>query len=222
MTRAQFLSAELKLHIKAPVQHLPFLDARFALNLAGFPTIGFLSPSSIMPPGRSMSGVSNATINSHDERTPLLEPISPVPTDITVEPPTYIEGALGRSTGILIEDEDTPLPRFQIFLLCLTRLVEPIAFFSIFPYITYMIERIGVEKEDVGFYTGLIESLFSATQMCVMILWGKASDRFGRKPCLVLSIFGAAVGTALFGTSTTIWQLILYRCIAGAFSGTMV
>jgi hypothetical protein len=30
-----------------------------------------------------------------------------------------------------------------------------------------------VEKADVGFYSGLIESLFSATQMCVMLLWGK-------------------------------------------------
>jgi hypothetical protein len=37
-----------------------------------------------------------------------------------------------------------------------------------------MIEKVGnVEKEDVGFYSGLIESLFSATQMCVMIFWGK-------------------------------------------------
>ena len=34
----------------------------------------------------------------------------------------------------------------------------------------------GVDKEDVGFYSGLIESLFSATQMCVMILWGKVCD----------------------------------------------
>ena len=40
-----------------------------------------------------------------------------------------------------------------------------------------MIERVGgVDKEDVGFYSGLIESLFSATQMCVMILWGKVCD----------------------------------------------
>jgi hypothetical protein len=37
-----------------------------------------------------------------------------------------------------------------------------------------MIEKVGnVEQEEVGFYAGLIESLFSATQMCVMILWGK-------------------------------------------------
>jgi hypothetical protein len=33
----------------------------------------------------------------------------------------------------------------------------------------------GVEKEDVGFYSGVIESLFSAVQMCVMIGWGKVS-----------------------------------------------
>jgi hypothetical protein len=55
-------------------------------------------------------------------------------------------------------------------LLCYTAVVEPIAFFGIFPYINFMIEKVGnVEKEEVGFYSGLIESLFSATQMCVMV-----------------------------------------------------
>jgi hypothetical protein len=79
-----------------------------------------------------------------------------------------------ESEGVHLEDDDAPLPYDQILILCLTRLVEPIAFFSIFPYINSMIERTGgINKEDVGFYSGLIESLFSATQMCVMVLWGK-------------------------------------------------
>jgi hypothetical protein len=61
-------------------------------------------------------------------------------------------------------------------VLCYTSVVEPIAFFGIFPYINFMIEKVGnVEKEEVGFYSGLIESLFSATQMCVMIYWGKVN-----------------------------------------------
>ncbi|KAG9673648.1 hypothetical protein KCU95_g9556, partial [Aureobasidium melanogenum] len=37
------------------------------------------------------------------------------------------------------EDEDKPLPMGQIMLLCYARLVEPIAFFSIFPFINQMI-----------------------------------------------------------------------------------
>lgn len=57
------------------------------------------------------------------------------------------------------EDEDKPLPMGQIMLLCYARLVEPIAFFSIFPFINQMIQEVGgVEEEDVGFYSGLIVS----------------------------------------------------------------
>lgn len=58
------------------------------------------------------------------------------------------------------EDEDKPLPIGQIILLCYARLVEPIAFFSIFPFINQMILEVGgVKEEDVGFYSGLIVSV---------------------------------------------------------------
>jgi hypothetical protein len=52
---------------------------------------------------------------------------------------------------------DKPLPVGQIMLLCFARIVEPIAFFSIFPFINQMIEECGdVPETDVGFYSGLI------------------------------------------------------------------
>lgn len=124
---------------------------------------------------RSRSSSDGAsTVKTSDERTPLLAPISPIPTNATVE------SSLGatESHGVHLEDEDAPLPYDQILILCLTRLLEPIAFFSIFPYINSMIERTGgIDKADVGFYSGLIESLFSATQMCVMVFWGKVSSK---------------------------------------------
>lgn len=165
----------------------------------------------------SNKGAQDASVEASDETTPLLvvDPIAE-PIDPPVQKDTTIDGAHA-------EDEDAPLPRAQIFLLCYTRVVEPIAFFSIFPYINSMIEHVGdVEKEDVGFYSGLIESLFSFTQMCVMIFWGKASDRYGRKPVLVFSLLGVAVATTLFGMSQSIAQMVAARCFAGVFAGTVV
>ena len=50
----------------------------------------------------------------------------------------------------------------------------------------------------------------------------QGADYFGRKPVLVLSLCGVTITTALFGTSKTIWQMILFRCLAGAFSGTIL
>lgn len=114
-----------------------------------------------------------------------------------------------------------PLPKGQILLICYARMTEPIAFFSIFPFIAQMVQQNGhLPISDVGFYSGLIESLFSATQMVVLIFWGRLADRIGRKPVLIYSLIGTAVGPVLFGMSRTLWQMILFRCMAGVFSGS--
>jgi hypothetical protein len=129
---------------------------------------------------RSFSTSSDATIKpnrTNDERTPLLATISPVPTSTTIE---TIQAVVDEpEEDVHLDDPDAPLDYTQIFILCLCRMVDPISFFSIFPYVNAMIERTaGIEKADVGFYSGLIESLFSITQMCVMILWGKVCSLF--------------------------------------------
>jgi len=64
--------------------------------------------------------------------------------------------------------------------------------------------------------------MFSVTQMTLMISWGRLADRIGRKPVMVFSLVGVGLGTALFGLSRTIWQMVLFRCTAGVFAGTVV
>lgn len=66
------------------------------------------------------------------------------------------------------------------------------------------------------------ESLFSVTQMFTMFLWGRAADRYGRKPVLVISLLGVAVFSTLFGLARSLWEMILLRCLAGVFSGSVV
>ncbi|PSN70748.1 MFS general substrate transporter [Corynespora cassiicola Philippines] len=174
-----------------------------------------------MPPSVKAVNGHDASADD-DETTPLLIPVAPMPM---VEPLESAPDGLSsdQGHGALKDDEDAPLPYMQIFLLCFARVVEPIAFFSIFPYINKMIETVGgIEKKEVGYYSGVIESLFSLTQMCVMILWGKAADRFGRKPILVVSLFGISITTSLFGLSKSLWQMVLFRCLAGVFAGTIV
>jgi hypothetical protein len=116
------------------------------------------------------------TASHSDETTPLLTGAESAAVEASTNSShqDQSDDQNDHEVGDPDEDEEIPLPNGQIFLLCYAAIVEPIAFFSIFPYINFMIERVGnVEKEDVGFYSGLIESLFSATQMCVMIFWGK-------------------------------------------------
>ncbi|KAJ4287585.1 hypothetical protein N0V90_012288 [Kalmusia sp. IMI 367209] len=177
-----------------------------------------------MPDSRPHHEDDDASIHVNDERTPLLTAITSAPLAETGEAEVAAEAAHHEAQSEDDDDDaDVPLPLTQILLLCYTRVVEPVAFFSIFPYINSMIEKTGgIEKANVGFYSGLIESLFSLTQMCVMIFWGRAADRFGRRPVLILSLYGVTACTALFGFSQSIWQMILFRCLAGVFSGTVV
>ncbi|ETS80159.1 hypothetical protein PFICI_07688 [Pestalotiopsis fici W106-1] len=161
-----------------------------------------------------------------DETTPLLASSSIAPTqdaeiaDTLVAPPATLSDS---TPGAEAEHHEKPLDKTQIVLLCYTRVVEPIAFFSIFPYINNMLQaNSDLPASDVGFYSGLIESLFSLTQMSVMLLWGLASDRIGRKPVLVSSLVGVSISTGIFGLARNLWQMILFRCLAGVFAGTIV
>lgn len=175
------------------------------------------------------AGHSNGSRNAADERTPLITATDASlgpngPAAETAEEPLLsngISGAVSKDDGVEEENEDKPLPKGQIFLLCFARAVEPICFFSIFPFVNQMIrDTSNGDEADVGFYSGLIESLFSLTQMCVMVGWGRLSDRYGRKPVLVFSLAGMSLAMSLFGLSKQVWQMILFRCIAGVFAGS--
>ncbi|KZO91658.1 MFS general substrate transporter [Calocera viscosa TUFC12733] len=160
---------------------------------------------------------------AEDERTPLLPSSSSPPSpDETTLAPTE-EDLLAEAAAEVAAEGDHPLPKLQVFLLCWAAIVEPVAFFSIFPFINQMIfETGGVDEADVGFLSGVIESLFSLTQTVFMLLWGRAADRYGRKPVLVVSLAGVAVGSTLFGFSRTVWQMIVLRSVAGIFAGITV
>ena len=83
-----------------------------------------MSPSN----SRSPNGTDTTTIKINDETTPLLAAIATAPIAEASE-----ADELPNAVRAEADDEDAPLPLAQILLLCYTRVVEPIAFFSIFP-----------------------------------------------------------------------------------------
>ncbi|KAK1834234.1 MFS general substrate transporter [Podospora conica] len=174
------------------------------------------------PPRDPPSDDSDAGVTA-TENTPLLATADLAALDPDIAEVPAANGPSSAGAGDDEDDDDKPLPLRQVFVLCYGRFVEPVAFFSIFPYINKMAQRNGnLADADVGFYSGLIESMFSLTQMVLMILWGRAADRYGRKPVLVFSLLGVSLATVLFGLAQTIWQMVLFRCLAGVFAGTIV
>ncbi|WRT64295.1 uncharacterized protein IL334_001226 [Kwoniella shivajii] len=116
--------------------------------------------------------------------------------------------------------EPTPLDMSQILLLCMARISEPLTFCILFPFVQQMIVDTGeVSVENVGYSVGLIEVSFSITQSLSLLYWARAADRFGRKPVLIASLFGALASTALFGFCKHVWQMYACRFLAGVFGG---
>jgi MFS family permease len=81
---------------------------------------------------------------------------------------------------------------------------------------------------NVGFYGGLLFALFLVGWGCA-ILWGPISDKFGRVRTLVLTILCFSIFTFLAAIASNVWQLAIYRFLAGvgiggewAMGGTLV
>ena len=64
----------------------------------------------------------------------------------------------------------------------------------------------------------MLTVLYAAAQFIAAPLLGKLSDRYGRRPILLFSLFGSAVGYFIFGVGGALWVLYLSRIIDG-FSG---
>ncbi|KAF9223267.1 MFS general substrate transporter [Gyrodon lividus] len=112
----------------------------------------------------------------------------------------------------------------QIVVLLLTCLIEPVASQSILPYINQLVSELditGGDSRKVGYYAGLIESLFFVTQALTVLQWSRVSDHVGRKPVLLLGTFGLCLSMLCFGLSRTFWGLVLSRCVTGALNGNI-
>ncbi|KAF9820191.1 hypothetical protein IEO21_01624 [Rhodonia placenta] len=117
----------------------------------------------------------------------------------------------------------TPLPKVQLITLCAVRLVDPIAFTQIFPYVNEMMERLHLTNDPskIGFYSGLVESSFAISQLFCIYHWARISDKIGRRPVVLAGILGIGVSTIVLGLAHSLAGVVLARCIAGIFSGNI-
>ena len=95
--------------------------------------------------------------------------------------------------------------------------VDLIGFGIVLPILPQYAKQFGASPLTIG----LIVASFSLAQLVCAPLWGRLSDRIGRKPVLVISLFGTAIGSLLTGLASGIGLLLLGRIIDGA-SGASV
>ncbi|KAJ3565405.1 hypothetical protein NP233_g7653 [Leucocoprinus birnbaumii] len=118
----------------------------------------------------------------------------------------------------------TALPRFQLGIALLLQLCEPVCSQSIYPYINELVSTldiVGGDKRKVGYYAGLIESLFFMTEALTVLQWGRLSDRTGRKPVMLIGLVGSCISMLFFGLSRTFCTLVISRCLCGLLNGNV-
>lgn len=103
--------------------------------------------------------------------------------------------------------------------LAVARFAEPLALTSVFPYLPEMIQSFGVEKNEVARWAGLTGAVFSIAQSIAAVPWGKASDKFGRKPVILTGLFSTMVCFVIWGMSTSLTMAIVVRAIMGGGNG---
>jgi MFS family permease len=108
------------------------------------------------------------------------------------------------------------MPR-SIAILCLLTAVDMIGFGIVIPLIPYFGEQLGAGP----FTIAAIIASFPATQLLMSSVWGRLSDRTGRKPILVLGLWASAVSYIMFANVHSIAGLLASRILAGAAGATV-
>jgi len=99
----------------------------------------------------------------------------------------------------------------QMTVLLLSMFIFTLGFGITVPVMPYFAIQMGGTVVDIG----LLMAVFSAMELLFAPLWGKVSDRFGRKPVMIVGLIGFSVAFALSGLSTQLWMLYLFQALAG-------
>ena len=94
---------------------------------------------------------------------------------------------------------------------------------SIFPYIYYMIESFHITNNEsrIALFVGMTISAYALSEAISSCIWGRLSDRFGRKLILLCGLAGTGISMLVFGFSTNIYMALAARAIGGLLNGNI-
>ena len=95
--------------------------------------------------------------------------------------------------------------------------LDLIGFGIVVPILPRYAERFGAS----GLTVGLLFASFSLAQFVMAPLLGRLSDRNGRKPVIVISLLGTAIGSFVTGAAGALWVLFLGRVVDGSSGASL-
>jgi len=96
-------------------------------------------------------------------------------------------------------------------------LVDMLSFSIVLPLLAYFAKDLGATKLQAG----MLLAMYPLWQFLGAPVLGRLSDRFGRRPILIVSIFGTMVGFIVLGVATSLGVLFVSRAVDGITGGNI-
>jgi multidrug resistance protein len=105
----------------------------------------------------------------------------------------------------------------RLWVLMATAFLDMVGALMIIPLLPFYADSFGASKILVG----VLVSSFSAAQLLSAPLWGRVSDRYGRKPTLLIGLGASVVAYVIFAFAESYWLLLASRIVQGGGGGTV-
>ena len=130
--------------------------------------------------------------------------------------PIWLVWTIGLSLTAATVWQLRNVPR-ELVILMITAMIDMIGVLMILPLLPFFAQRLGAN----GMMVGLLVSSFSLAQLLSAPLWGRLSDKWGRRPVIMVSLAASAISFTVFGFAHSLVVLFLSRIVQGAGGGTV-
>ena len=113
--------------------------------------------------------------------------------------------------------------RSSLMFALFTMFLNFLGFTLLIPVIPFIVEKFVPSNNAnlVGVYVGLLISVYALCQFLSAPTLGLLSDRFGRRPILLISLLGTILGYLFLGFAGSMWMLFLGRIVDGLTGGNI-
>ena len=114
----------------------------------------------------------------------------------------------------------------RIFLILMSLFVVMLGYGILLPTLPYYTERLALndnlDPDVINFHIGLLTSIYPLFQLLFVVIWGKLSDRYGRKPIIIIGLIGFVIMQLLTGLATSLTMLYVARILGGIFTSSVI
>ena len=116
----------------------------------------------------------------------------------------------------------------KLLVLMATAFMDMVGLLMIIPLLPFYVKALGGNGVNIlglhfgiGIIVGFIIAAFTVAQLLSAPMWGRFSDRFGRRPALLIALTASAIAYLIFGFADSLLLLFLSRIVQGAGGGTV-